>query len=235
MSLNVKKLLRHMNRGILLGSIIFIALVIYLVVDSLNFKRDIPMFEKLIEDYYAELSEIAVSPEENRKVNDSATAKKEMDRVKEEYAKFIDENWVDYSNGLYYYYVTKQDVKGSLDNFNNVSSKLLNGYVVDWKYKLSDIKVSKLGPNMVGISYTDNITVDLVGNPLVVDVLNLDMPQFLKYARNYEELKENTDKQKYNRTSSIFIKLMKVDGEWKIYGSDGIYNNIEIVGGDDNA
>ena len=34
------------------------------------------MFEKLIEDYYAELSEIAVSPEENRKVNDSATAKR---------------------------------------------------------------------------------------------------------------------------------------------------------------
>ncbi|HHX57578.1 MAG TPA: hypothetical protein GX710_06125, partial [Clostridiales bacterium] len=117
--MNVKKFLRRMNRGVLLGGIIVVGLVIYIVVDTVNFKKDIPMFEQFIEDYYADISEIAVTPEENQSVKDLDITEKELARAKEEYSSFIDENWTNYSNDLYYY-TTKEDVIGNVDNFNGI-------------------------------------------------------------------------------------------------------------------
>ncbi len=236
MDLNVKKFLRHMNRGVLLGGIIVVGLVIYIAVDTVNFKKDIPMFEQFIEDYYANISEIAVTPEENQSVKDLDITKKELARVREEYSSFIDENWTNYSNDLYYY-TTKEDVIRNVNNFNGIETKNLEGYVTNWSYKLSEIKVNKLGPNIISITYVDDVTAEFTGNPLVMNVDGLTLPNFMGFSRNYEELKGKEKMEKATLSNQRTIKLKKVDGKWKIYGSENFYggDNFEVVGGDENV
>lgn len=236
MDLNIKKFLRRMNRGVLLGGIIVVGLVIYIVVDTVNFKKDIPMFEQFIEDYYADISEIAVTPKENQSVKDLGITEKELTRVKEEYRSFIDENWTNYSNDLYYY-TTKEDVIGNVDNFNGIQTKYLEGYVTDWNYRLSRIKVNKLGPNIVSITYVDDVTVDFTGNPLIMNVDGLATPTFMGFVGNHDELKGKVNMEKATSSSERTIKLKKVDGKWKIYGSENFYGgyNFEVVGGDENV
>ncbi len=235
-NLNVKKFLRRMNRGVLLGGIIVVGLVIYIVVDTVNFKKDIPMFEQFIEDYYADISEIAVTPKENQSVKDLDITEKELARAKEEYSSFIDENWTNYSNE-FYYYMTKEDVIAGLDNSNGIQTKNFEGYVTNWSYKLSRIKVNKLGPNIISITYTDDVTVEFTGNPLIMNVDGLATPSLMNFIKNYEELKGKVNMEKATSSNERTIKLKKVDGEWKIYGSENFYggDSFEIVGGDENV
>lgn len=238
MDLNVKKILKSVNRGVLLGAIIFLGLVIYLVIDSINFKKDIPKFEQFIEDYYAEMAEFAITPEENRKLNDLGITKKEIERVKKDYTNFINENWTNYSNE-FYYNTTKEDLISGTEYYDSLSERVIkyfNGYVVDWKYRLTDIKVRKSGPNIVSVSFTDDVTIEAVGNPLLMAIDGPQPPQYMEYIKNYEEFKSNNEVQKYNRSISYTIRLMKIDGEWKIYGLvNDWYSSFELVGGDGNG
>ncbi|HHX57927.1 MAG TPA: hypothetical protein GX710_07920, partial [Clostridiales bacterium] len=85
--------------------------------------------------------------------------------------------------------------------------------------------------------YVDDVTVEFTSNPLVMNVDGVSIPNIINFSKNYDVLKGKVKMEKATSSNQRTIKLKKVDGEWKIYGSENFYggDSFEIVGGDENV
>lgn len=228
--MNARKFFKRINRGIVLGIIVILGFVIYVVADTSAFKKNKPNLEQAAENYFEAVSNVAVTPESDRDTKKNDMTEEGKKRLSEEFDKMLDDYWTDSSTDVVsqYYYIDMDSMKSSIDYLLNNDSEIdkASGYVTDWVYKLSNIKVVKAGPDVAVVSYDFDVTAKIVGhNPLVICSSEATGASQMSFTYDNtgkavtEEYESDVNKLKsYNITGNESMKLKKVDGEWKICG-----------------
>ena len=88
-----KTVLRKINRGIVLGVILLIGLVIFLVIDDQNFQRQQPEIQRMVEQYLQDVSEISIFPEQYQKIGEEVPVQV-VEEKKKEVGDVLNRYWV---------------------------------------------------------------------------------------------------------------------------------------------
>ena len=132
----MKKFLRCVNRGLLLGGIVLAGFVVFVITDTISFKKNKPVIEDEIKSYVSMLEDVGVN-----KGSDQTSYKEGIDSLINNYWTFSDEK-----SDLFYYSLNQNEFKNILELNMNDSDP--NAYVSKWTAKVNNIDISKAGPGM---------------------------------------------------------------------------------------
>lgn len=220
----MKKVLKKLNRGLILTLIVAIIFAIYVMYDNKQFKKEIPVIEQVVSEYITEYSKAMITPTGMSEINKNygeADYKAQHDNI----VSVIDKYWTQHSATDY-----------SFDNDRNMSSfkSSINGYLkqrynpltinlksVDIE-KVAAKRVSKSAPGFasaeVEFSYKANVEDASFG---YYDLLPIFMDNYSDmYGWEMPAMDEDEEfpvvEEDRIVTQISEIKLMKIDGEWKI-------------------
>ena len=203
----MKYRLKKINRGLVLAAVLLVGLVIYIVVDTHNFKSEKPQIEQTVMNFVQALGEQNITPEEYRekgKRYSEEDAKKRTD----DFARFLDEYWISAEsdgNG-YNWAVYKSDLKNDMKEIIDDT----NGYITDFNAEIRDCKISKDGPNAALADCTVKIV--FVGLPdfAVIGAGGID------YNYIGQELESDEKLVKVSIEQSCSFGLERTSDGWKI-------------------
>ena len=104
------KKLRNLNRGIILFIVLIIGFGGYIVYDNIRFKKEKPAIEKVVTEYFEQIGEMNLLPEQYRKVGEPVPREIIQKKI-EDNIKIIDQYW---TKDLDTDYRTKEDMKTEL-------------------------------------------------------------------------------------------------------------------------
>ena len=113
----LKKFLRRVNRGLLLGGIVLAGFVVFVITDTISFKKNKPVIEDEIKSYVSMLEDVGVN-----KGSDQTSYKEGIDSLINNYWTFSDEK-----SDLFYYSLNQNEFKNILEL--NMNDSDLNAYV----------------------------------------------------------------------------------------------------------
>ena len=125
----LKKFLRRVNRGLLLGGIVLAGFVVFVITDTISFKKNKPVIEDEIKSYVSMLEDVGVN-----KGSDLTSYKEGIDSLINNYWTFSDEK-----SDLFYYSLNLNDFKNILELNMNDSDP--NAYVSKWTAKVNNIDI----------------------------------------------------------------------------------------------
>ena len=106
----LKKFLRRVNRGLLLGGIVLAGFVVFVITDTISFKKNKPVIEDEIKSYVSMLEDVGVN-----KGSDQTSYKEGIDSLINNYWTFSDEK-----SDLFYYSLNQNEFKNILElNMND--------------------------------------------------------------------------------------------------------------------
>lgn len=217
-----------MNRGILLGGIVFVGVGCYVAVDQHNFKSEKPEIESVVTGFVEGLGSYNVTPEKYREKG-TEVSEADAETLKKDYWEFVDKYWVsteEETDPNYSYKSDKSGVKGQMS------------MVIDnWRYdhsescdiEVRDCKVSKDGPGaaiasvkvkyvVTGTSTNEYLT------PYCIESMNW-------WSDNGESGKESV--RTFSCDAEYTIYLERTSDGWKITGSEGYVNSVNDITSDD--
>ena len=112
----LKKFLRRVNRGLLLGGIVLAGFVVFVITDTISFKKNKPVIEDEIKSYVSMLEDVGVN-----KGSDQTSYKEGIDSLINNYWTFSDEK-----SDLFYYSLNQNEFKNILEL--NMNDSDLNAY-----------------------------------------------------------------------------------------------------------
>ena len=95
----LKKFLRRVNRGLLLGGIVLAGFVVFVITDTISFKKNKPVIEDEIKSYVSMLEDVGVN-----KGSDQTSYKEGIDSLINNYWTFSDEK-----SDLFYYSLNQNE------------------------------------------------------------------------------------------------------------------------------
>lgn len=221
-----KKRLKKANRGIILGIILIIGVVIFTVIDNANFKKEKPEIETVVENFITELGNKNVLPEKYRNFKGDIP-EPEKEAMMSDFSKFIDEYWVfrNQTDGF-----RSSELKSSYNDALNIAFES-NEYLSECTMEARNIKVRKAGPNCATAEFElYSLITSTEQSEIVTPTYNESLGWYTEYSEENYEPKLS----KYRLEGSYTLSLERTSDGWKIYMSDGYINSFTLVSSADN-
>lgn len=215
-----KTVLRKVNRGIVLGIILLIGLVIFLVIDDQNFQKQQPEIQRMVEQYLQDVSEISIFPEQYQKIGEEVPAEA-VEEKKKEIEDILNQYWVkraDSSN-----YMDREWISAEWKVMIDENSRG-NGFVSEWSgMALGNVKVTKTGPGCARVVFPYSIVVEIHG---MANSNSLTGILYTDHGGASTEISEEEKQKirKYSATGEFQADLIQVDGTWKF--SEAPYHSV---------
>lgn len=188
----MRKFLRKANRGLILGTVAIIVLLIYVISDYKSFSSEKSTIrttlENYITDYYVKMSQNDYEAIESL-VKETWTSRPVMP----------EEN--------YWYLTDKEALINFYDEFQKGNIKV--GKYVNPECSIKSISVKKCGPGMAYATVRFEVTVEGDTN---LEIIN----PFEEYAQGYMYSEEDTQIYVYMLEYESDVYLVKEDGQWGI-------------------
>lgn len=152
----MKKFLRKVNRGLVLGGVLIIGTTIYIIADLKNFEKEKPAVEQRVTEYAQAVAKFNITPEKYREYN-ITIGTDDSQKISADWKAIMDEYWIDLkasTNDIFYYYDDKSYLEECVNYYIEDKQR---GYVTDISIDLTDCKVKKDGPNAAVMSCIANI------------------------------------------------------------------------------
>ena len=231
------------NRGLLLGAALIIGLIIFLAIDSHNFKTEKPEIKKTVENFVSELGNSLVLDAEYQGKN--AVPDSVKTEMTENFNNIIDKYWTSYNPSNWEWCYTESDM---LRDYELYIGEFPRGYISEASYEATNISVKKNGPNSVRAEFDFYATITATSEALILTPTEsyLINDWIESYEDDYyseestditeegEDTQENTpsapETSQYCAEGELTLYLKRTADGWKIYKSDGwIYSLYEIV------
>ena len=152
----MKKFLRKVNRGLVLGGVLIIGTTIYIIADLKNFEKEKPAVEQRVTEYTQAVAKFNITPEKYREYN-ITIGTEDSQKISADWQAIIDEYWIDkkiLENDIFYAYDDKSYLEKSVNYYIENKQR---GYVTDISIDLTDCKIKKDGPNAAVMTCVANI------------------------------------------------------------------------------
>lgn len=152
----MKKFLRKVNRGLVLGGVLIIGTTIYIIADLKNFEKEKPAVEQRVTEYTQAVAKFNITPDKYREYNISLS-KEYSQKTAADWQAILDEYWLDTkvpTDDIYYFYDNKSYLGESVNYYIEDKQR---GYVTDISIDLTDCKIKKDGPDAAVMSCIANI------------------------------------------------------------------------------
>ena len=138
--MNFKTRMKKMNRGIALGVIIIVVLIIYIIIDSVRFNQSKDDIESVADNYVQAFAKASESDIEGFWKKDDEV------KYEEGISKVIDEYWSDasVSTDVLYGYDSKSNLKEYIGGIEYSTNYI--GNLKGMQYDLTKVKIKKYGP-----------------------------------------------------------------------------------------
>ena len=195
----MKKFLKRANRGLLLGGVILIALIIYIIIDYSRFSSEKNEIKKQVESYMESFFECLESGDYGalqKVINDNWTGKVVMSD----------------------YYLT--DMSEMTSHVSRLSKQLSNNEIrkkydiSNTEFRITGSSVKKAGPNMASVTLTYSVSMDSIPS-------SEHFLPFSYYGTLFSDDTKNTSVFEGEYT----LYLYKESGTWKLAQANG-YDNI---------
>lgn len=227
----MKKFLRNMNRGIALLIVLVIGFVGYVVYDNVSFKKEKKPIEDFLKNYYSELAQISLLPEEYRTAG-AKPPKEVIDKKRAENKAFLDK-----------YYTTKQvntgwrDKDDILRNMEDMYAKMQSGKScvteLEFGFKSAE-SIRKIAPNTVVASVNYFGTIRAVGDVIVFTGGDFFHSEYELY--NDSSALTDGKLREYKISYGMELTLYKTSEGWKIAKSGSSWwSNVTPTVVDDTA
>lgn len=211
--MSFKTRMKKMNRGILLGVVILLALIIYIVVDNVRFNQSKDDIKNEAQKYAEAFAAASVSDVEG------IWSKEDVEKYNQGLTQVINEYWSDngVSTALIYGYEGKNDMIDYVSYFGNTSSYV--GNVKNVKYDFTKVKVKKYGPGGAMLTGTIVMTGSV---PQYNGFTFIGGCMYADYFTGVDDDKENEEGKISNATVDISVEIDATmiftyeDGQWKI-------------------
>lgn len=206
-----KNILRKINRGIVLGVVLLIGLVIFLVIDEQNFQRQQPEIQKMVEQYLQDVSEISLFPEQYRKIGQEVPAQV-VEEKKKEMEDILNQYWVRQTGSVNY-----QNWESLSIEWNDMIDQngKGNGYISDWSgMAMGNVKISKTGPGAAKVVFPYSVVVEVHG---VAESNTLTGCLYIDPKNSSEPIseEEKQEVQTYSASGEFQVDMIQVNGVWK--------------------
>lgn len=196
----LKKFLRRVNRGLLLGGIVLAGFVVFVITDTISFKKNKPVIEDEIKSYVSMLEDVGVN-----KGSDQTSYKEGIDSLINNYWTFSDEK-----SDLFYYSLNQNEFKNILEL--NMNDSDLNAYVSKWTAKVNNIDISKAGPGYALVEFDCQIVAEFSGNACLVSPCDaMTIENYVYYGENVP-----TGLSRISIDGTYKATMTQKDGKWKI-------------------
>lgn len=201
------KVLRKVNKGLILTIIVLIILSIYLIGVEANRNKEKADIEKICKEYVELTNKYAVMPEENQKIyNNSQITAGEAEKKKEDLKKEIDTQMNKFAEELKNKMIDNETAinmqKEIIGDFLENSNDIFSSAIVKYNREITKIRKFDFDSDQVTVAFDTKIDVET------------------KYLG--AELEETTKKENFN-TNLETITLKKVDNNWKVVYADLTY------------
>lgn len=237
----IKKSLKKANRGLVLGLILIIAVVIYIMIDNHNFKSEKPAIEKNITAFVEQMGEYMVLPEEYRTTDSEHKGKvltePEKENLKAKWVDFVEKYWAykDYSNNDYFY---GQNIISMKNSYDSILDQLPADYITTYSSSVKNISIKKAGPECATCETTLNFIIEVTNQAQIMTPAYLDSfgyYEFVEYDENGNMIATSENSReltKYSCEGTFTFNLERVDGEWKINSSEGYILTMQQINTD---
>lgn len=207
------KLLKKMNKGLILTIIVLVLLIIYLVQIEVRRNAEKPQIEKMCEEYIALINKYVAMPEDNQKLYQNIQLKEEEKmRAKEnasyaiknnmqELEKELEEKMIDNSTAI-------SMQKKAIEEFVEDSNDIFTSVITKVNKEITKIKKMVFDKDQVTVVFSTNTELET---------------KYLE-QETLEENKELTKKDSFEMIEES-ITLQRVDGSWKVVYADLDYQN----------
>ena len=212
---------KKLNRGLVLGGALLVGLAGFVTFDYFNFKSNKDEIKTTVEEYFDKCARASVSEDGD---------------CREALEKVITDSWgynSFYSKSYLSSYTTAEDITSGIDRYTDDEYK--QGHLTDCTAIVSDLKVSKAGPNLAQADLDLTIRFKGIGQAHMLgydDAYNTIFDSYNYTDHNVEipttskvfdglEYEGTID---YEGTVSVYLEYE--GGEWKIVGVDGFCNYI---------
>lgn len=218
---------KKMNRGILLGGIVFVGVGCYVVVDQHNFKSEKPEIESVVTEFVEGLESYNVTPEKYREKG-KELSDADAEALKKDYWEFIDKYWVstEENTNSVYYRADKTQMKGQMatviDNWKDDHSESCD-------IEVRECKVSKDGP---GAAVAEIKVKYIVKGTPSTDFLTPNMTESMDWWMDNDGSAEEIVRT-FSCNAEYVVYLERTSDGWKITGSDGYGMGVSEIASDD--
>ena len=206
-----------MNRGVVLGAILMIALIIYIVADTRSFSNAKPELKAYADSFVSDYVSAGVTPEAYRTVDATSCSKECTDKIRENLQKVVNEYMTPMESANtdsmygYYYGVNASEL---IEQIGIAADASNFGYVS----KISavpqkDTTIKKSGVDLAQVIISYDLTVEYAGNPYVqLPALSTSINYY--DPQNAPEFSDETARAKGE--IELELTLKKMDGQWRI-------------------
>lgn len=209
----MSKFLKKINRGVALGIIMLIGLIVFFIMDSAAFAKEEPELKDFLDEYLEECAKINLLPAQYREPGVSIPDEVIEAKTKEG-KEFVEKYFTDYKRGNYY--SDKENLlltMGSVYKTNRDSKYAIK----DFKYSLISISgIQKQSSNAVKIRFKANMTVSASPDAQFINMTHLEPFRYLE-SNGGSDVKDMSMEIEYT------LVLFKVGDQWKIAYSEGYY------------
>lgn len=202
----MKKFFKRANRGLLLGGVILLVLIVYIIVDYSRFSSEKDTIKKQIESYM-----------------DSFLTCLEANDY-EAVLKLVNDNWTGKAVMNNYYFYDISDITAAVKNAKEQASTENPKYIYDVSdadYRITSTSIKKAGPNMATVTLKYTITLSS----------NLSLDLILPFQEFYGYGDDDTTRYSCVFEGEYTLYMYKENGTWKFSqssGYDSIYNMTAI-------
>lgn len=225
--MKVRNFFRHMNRGIVLGVVLIIGLIVYIMIDNARFSTEKIVIKDMVVAYAKEAEGFMIYPESIIKPKQKVTTA-DIAKKNKENKVIIDKYFA--NSGAWSRYNFYQDAISSLESVFDSNNERC-AYVTECKFEILNItKLGKIGPNLAAGDVEVKTTIKTIGKP---DYFRLFMTA---YADEYnggteEDSQKGIDTEVNTYSSKVTydkVKFMKSNGKWKVIEVSGYITENEV-------
>lgn len=202
----MKSFLKRANRGLILGAIVLVGFVVFVITDTIGFKKNKPQIEAAVTAYTSALGECAVTSSSKDEF------KKKADNLMSDY-------WCSDSNSGNsdnYYEINISGYRNQLDTVaaEDYSGKKTENKITKWTANPFDFSITKSGPGYATVQFECEIVAEFTGNPYLLTPCEV-MPvrDFSYYGDSHDNTNALTQ---FSMSATYVIKVKEIDGKWKV-------------------
>lgn len=200
----MKSFFKRVNRGLILAAVLLIGFIIFVIGDTISFKKCKPEIENAVIEYTDSLAECAVTAE-----SEEEFSKKTEDML----SKYWCSDKISAEKD-FFYLMNLGNMRYQLKNIGNeMYSQTQNiGEVTKWEATPYSFQIKKAGTGVASVSFSCDITAEFTGDPYLITPSEImKVSDFL-----YGEYKTSSDSMKITLGLHIEIKMRETSDGWKI-------------------
>lgn len=228
MNVRLKKMWKTSNRGLILGLILIVILVIYVSVDKITFNKEKPIIEETLNTYVKELVEV-IQTDEEFITSGSKWTSDSLNELKEEYQTVLNKYWTStfYVDSNYSW--GQQSLAASklvLNDLFESQPPMDSEYISNVTYRITDLKITKNGPSGAKVTFDLQYTFEYQGNITFFGFDgNINRPNDYYWT---DTPSESPEKHGFNGSYRLSYDLLREKGEWKISSTLGLGNSVSV-------